>query len=115
MEYSFYTKYIAYSKSKPLESFTGKWAHKINDKLKINIHGGHETSKIGINIDPSQTPSGKLCRTPFSLHTKKGIVGGIALPVTETQLKQKSIVKTLQFYTPEKVIKNLETLSKNLP
>ena len=110
-----YDKYFAYRKDFPLESFTGKWAKAIKDGLKINVIGGHEKKPNTVNIDPSQTPSGKLCRAPFSLHMKDArTVDGVALPVSIKDLADKNLIKRLKSYTPEKVIKDLNKLSKLL-
>lgn len=116
MPNSDYNKYFSYLKEKPLESFIGKWASEIQMKVKFKVSGGHEKISGGVNIDPSQTPSGKLARAPFSLHiasTEK--VDGIALPLAEKDLGDKNLVKTLKAYTPEKVLKEISKLAKKLP
>ncbi|MBW3022562.1 hypothetical protein KY308_00470 [Candidatus Woesearchaeota archaeon] len=111
-----YEKYLAHKKDKPLESFTGRWAEKIKKELKIKVSGGHEKIKGFITIDPSQTPSGKLCRAPFCLHMKDAkTVDGVAVPLTKKMLDDTSLVKKLQAYTPEKIVKELNDLSKRLP
>jgi len=110
-----YEKYFAYNKDTPLESFTGRWAEKIKKQSKINVKGGHEKTKAWINIDPSQTPSGKLCRAPFGLHMKDAkTVDGVAIPLKKEMLSEKNLVKELQKYTPEKVIRELNELAKRL-
>ena len=112
----FYEKYISYSKDEPLASFTGRWAKKINEKFKFTITGGHEKIKNGINIDPSQTPSGKLARAPFSLHMKDArTIDGVALPLTEDMLKSKSLINELREYSPKKVVDSLNELAKRFP
>jgi len=111
-----YEKHFAYKKDTPLESFTGKWADSIKKASKINVQGGHEKIKGIINIDPSQTPSGKLCRAPFGLHMKDAkTVDGIAIPLKKEMLYDKNLVKELQKYTPERVINELDELAKRLP
>jgi len=111
-----YEKFISYKKDFPLESFTGRWADKIKKEMKINVQGGHEKTKGWINIDPSQTPSGKLCRAPFGLHMKDAkTVDGVAIPLTVKMLSEKNLVKDLQSYTPERVVKELDELAKRLP
>lgn len=113
---SVYDSYIAYSKNDPLASFTGRWAKKINDELKIKVIGGHEKQKGMINIDPSQTPSGKLSRAPFSLHMKdENTVDGVALPLSLDMVKGKSLINELRKYNPRRVISELNELSKRLP
>lgn len=111
-----YEKYFAYKKGFSLESFTGRWAKAIKEELNINVSGGHEKIKNAITIDPSQTPSGKLCRAPFGLHMKDALtVDGVALPLDIKDLDDKNLVKKLQSYTPEKVVKELGNLAKKLP
>ncbi|MDD5253968.1 MAG: hypothetical protein PHG05_02585 [Candidatus Nanoarchaeia archaeon] len=111
----FYDKYLMFSKSKPLESFTGRWADKISKKTKIKVIGGHEKVKNHINIDPSQTPSGKLARAPFSLNIKKFKIAGIALPLSIKDLDDKNLIKKLRCYNADKVIKDLNSLAKKIP
>ena len=68
----------------------------------------------GINIDPSQTPSGKLCRAPFSLHMKnEKEVDGVAIPLEVKELNDKNLIKKLKGYTPENIIKELDKLEKS--
>ena len=99
----------------PLESFTGRWANAIQKKTKIKVQGGHEKLKGGINIDPSQTPSGKLARVPFSLHMKSATeVDGVALPLDEKQLQDKNLVKKLQGYRAKHVLDEIEKLARLL-
>jgi len=113
---SFYNKEIHFSKDKPLESFTGRWANKIKQETNIKVIGGHEKKLGYINIDPSQSPSGKLARCPFSLHMRTAReIDGIAIPLKQEMLKDKNLIKKLEAYTPEKVIAELDKLAKNLP
>lgn len=111
-----YEKYFSYKKDFPLESFTGRWAAEIQKKTKIKVQSGHKKIPNGINIDPSQTPSGKLARAPFSLHMKSPTeIDGVALPLTEKQLKDKELVKKLKSYTPRRVIDELDKLAVLIP
>ena len=99
-----------------MESFTGRWASELNKKFRFKVVGGHEKIKKGINIDPSQTPSGKLCRAPFSLHMKnEKEVDGVAIPLEINDLNDKNLINKLKSYTPEKVVKEIDKLSKKLP
>ena len=116
INHEFYDKELMYSKKDPLASFTGKWAQEIAKKTGLKVVGGHEKQEGFINIDPSQTPSGKLARAPFSLHFKDAkTLDGIALPLTIKQLCTKGIVKELQKATPEKVLKELNEWAKAIP
>jgi DNA primase len=115
--HSFYNKYFQYTKDAPEASLIGKWAKKLNGNLKgVKVSGGHQKLPNTIILDPSQTPSGKLARAPFSLHMASATeVDGVAIPLSEKQLNDKSLVKKLRAYTPEKVINNIKELAKNLP
>ncbi|HIH21616.1 MAG: hypothetical protein J4478_00165 [Candidatus Diapherotrites archaeon] len=111
-----YDKSIQFSKSNPFDSFTGKWVFEISKSTGLQVIGGHEKQEGLINIDTSQTPSGKLARAPFSLHLKDAVtVDGIALPLTLKELCTKGIVKKLKAFTPEKVVKELEELAGKIP
>ncbi|MDD5177797.1 MAG: hypothetical protein PHT54_00750 [Candidatus Nanoarchaeia archaeon] len=111
----FYDKYLMFSKSKPMESFTGRWAFEISKKTKIKVIGGHEKVNGFINIDPSQTPSGKLARIPFSLNIKNFKIVGVALPLSIRDLNDRNLIKKLRCYNADKVIKDLGSLAKKIP
>lgn len=112
---SFYEKHLAYSKNDPLSSLTGKWVESVRKK-GLKISGGHEKLEGYLILDPSQTPPGKLARAPFSLHmSDPKTVDGIAIPISEKMLKEKGLLKRLRAYTPEKILDELDSLSKLLP
>ncbi|MEN6290921.1 MAG: hypothetical protein ABFD07_02750 [Methanobacterium sp.] len=117
MPSSFYDKRFQYSKNDPERNFTGKWAKKINEQVEFKVTGGHERHGNSINIDPSQTPSGKLCRVPLgSLHMKDPeTINGISVPLTEKMLYNEDLISKLTLYTPKDIIKNLSEIEKNLP
>lgn len=111
----FYEKHLLYTKKSPTETFTGKWCKEIKESTGIETEGGHERVKGRINIDPSQTPSGKLARSPFSLHLKDAKnIDGIALPLTLKELEDKKLVEKLEKYTPEKVLNELKELKRKM-
>lgn len=114
---SFYEKYFQYSKNEPESSFTGRWARKVSEETKLKVTGGHEKKDNCINIDPSQTPSGKLCRIPLgSLHMKDAkTVDGVSIPITKKMIEKKNLARKLTHYTARDVIENLEGLAKILP
>jgi hypothetical protein len=113
----FYVKNFQYSKNSPDATFTGRWAKIVREETKLNVGGGHEKEKDRINIDPSQTPSGKLARVPLSsLHMKDAkTVDGVSIPVERKMLKKSDLVERLREYNPAKVIKELDSLAKLLP
>lgn len=113
---SFYLKYFQYTKENPLGSFTGKWAAQVRKIVGFGVSGGHEKIPNAISIDPSQTPSGKLCRAPFSLHMADAkTVDGVSIPINPEMLDDNNLVKELRAYNPQRVVKELDGLSKRFP
>lgn len=90
---SFYTKNFSGKNNLVI-----KWAREISDKSKINVGAGHE-EKRNIIIDPSQSPSGKIGRVPYSLHINKNKIDGVGYVV------EKENAKFLEGLTAEKIIK----------
>ena len=117
MPSSFYDEHFQYSKNDPERNFTGKWAKKINEQVEFKVAGGHERQGNSINIDPSQTPSGKLCRVPLaSLHMKDAeTINGVSVPITEKMLYKEELINKLINYTPKDIIENLNEIEKHLP
>ena len=113
----FYVKNFQYSKQEPEATFTGEWAKIIAKQTGLNVVGGHEKQDNQINLDPSQTPSGKLARVPLgSLHMRDAdTVDGVSVPIARKMLKKPDLVDRLRGYTPKKVIKELDSLAKLLP
>ncbi len=111
----FYVENFQFSKNDPLKSFTGRWVETLK-KQGLKVTGGHEKTDF-IIIDPSQTPSGKLCRVPLgSLHMKDALtVDGVSIPLENKMLEEKNLVDHLKTYTPMKVVEELDELSKRLP
>ena len=97
-------------------STVGKWAAAVAKETGLRVEGGHEKKAGVLNIDPSQTPSGKLCRAPFSLHMKEAkTIDGVDLPLKIEMLGEKGLVKHLRAYDADKVINELNDLAKRLP
>jgi len=112
----FYDDNVQFSKGRPLASFTGRWTERIRSETGVNAIGGHEKMPGAISIDPSQTPSGKLARCPFSLHMKDAkTVDGVAVPVHPEALKSRSGLEELTSLTPRKVLEGLGSLTGMLP
>jgi hypothetical protein len=114
---SFYEKHFMFSKNNPPASFTGKWAEQIKNELKLNVAGGHEKTAKFLNIDPSQTPSGKLGRVPLgSLHMSDAkTIDGVSVPVTEKTLADPDLPNKLKQVKPNYIIDNIDRLAKRLP
>ncbi|MEM4195089.1 MAG: hypothetical protein QXY05_02180 [Candidatus Anstonellales archaeon] len=114
---SFYEKYFKFSKDMPEASFTGRWAKEVSKKVGFRVVGGHEKIPKTLNIDPSQTPSGKLCRIPLgSLHMKDArTVDGISIPIENKMLEKENLVEELRKYTPQKLIEELDAVAARLP
>lgn len=114
---SFYEKYFKYSKDEPEASFTGRWAKKVDDRVGFRVVGGHEKLQKSINIDPSQTPSGKLCRVPLgSLHMKDAkTIDGISVPIENKMLEDENLVEKLKKYSPKEVVERIESFAERLP
>lgn len=111
----FYDKYLSYSGEKNTNNFPYIWASSISKKTGIDVKAGHEKTEDYLIIDTSGTPSGKLARAPFSLHIKNpDEFDGIAIPLSEKDLKNKNLVKDLRKLTPERVVENLGEYGKLL-
>jgi DNA primase len=111
----FYHEHLRFSKAEPLASFTGRWAEELR-RRGIAISAGHEKLAGKLILDPSQTPSGKLARAPFSLHMHSARdIDGVALPLSEEMLAERNLIEELRSYTPEKVLDNLSELRRRIP
>lgn len=98
--------------------FLKKWAAEVEKKTRIKVRAAHEKKRKAIILDTSQSPPGKLARAPFSLYIsrkslKKRIIG-VAVPLSEKQLKDKNLAEKLQNLTPEKILNNLGSYKKLL-
>ncbi|MBW2992716.1 hypothetical protein KY345_05865 [Candidatus Woesearchaeota archaeon] len=111
-----YEKNIAYTKKDPLASFIGRWAQKLNNKLGVKVLGSHEKVANAIILDPSQTPSGKLCRAPFSLHmANENKVDGVSVPLSLDMLDDNGLVMDLKRLKLKDVVEDLREFTKRLP
>lgn len=93
------------------------WVEELKKRTKLNVVGGHEKLERHVIIDPSQTPSGKLCRVPLgSLHMKSPKeIDGVSLPLEKEMLEEKGLVSELKAFTPKKLLEELDELAKRLP
>jgi len=107
---SFYTENIHYSDTMPQEGFTAKWLQSVRRKTQVPIIGGHEKKPGFITIDPSQTPSGKLARSPLgSLHMSDyQTVDGVSIPVEISRLQDQGLTTALREYTPKRLLSEMD-------
>lgn len=115
-KHDFYDEMIQYSEKTPDKGFTAKWLKLVRSKTKINVIGGHEKKPGFITIDPSQTPSGKLARSPLgSLHMSDyETVDGISIPVEAPKLADPHLTDALKEYTPRRLVNEVPQLSRVL-
>jgi hypothetical protein len=105
-KHDFYTKNIQFSEKGPETGFTAKWLQYVRGKTRVKVIAGHEKKLGAITIDPSQTPSGKLARSPLgSLHMSNyQTVDGVSVPVDASTLNDQELTKSLKLYTPNRVV-----------
>ncbi len=112
---SFYEENFQVSTKGRLDTTAERWVEELK-KIGLKVTASHEKAKGMITVDPSQTPSGKLARAPFSLHMSDyKTVDGVAIPLEVEMLSDKKLVEELKAYTPNKVVDELDSLSKRLP
>jgi hypothetical protein len=110
----FYDENFQVSAKEELQTTAQKWLNNLK-KNGMGVIGSHEKVVGLVSIDPSQTPSGKLARSIFSLHMKDlKTVDGVAIPLETKMLGKKNLVSELRDYTPERVIKELDSLTKRI-
>jgi hypothetical protein len=115
--HSFYDTRFTYSNSNLEGSFTGRWARQINDSVDFEVAGGHEKKENRLNIDPSQTPPGKLCRVPLgSIHVSDPeTIDGFSIPVTNRMLKRKNLTETLVNLQAKDILSEINKLAARVP
>lgn len=113
---TFFDECLRVSAVKALNTPASAWVENIRKRSKVPVVGGHVKVEGAISIDPSQTPSGKLCRVPLgSLHMRDArTVNGVSLPLSLDMLEE-SVVEGLESYTPGKILSQLPELAKRLP
>jgi len=111
---SFYTENIHYSDAMPEQGFTAKWLQFVRKRTQFPIIGGHEKKPGSITIDPSQTPSGKLARSPLgSLHMSDyQTVDGVSIPIEIGRLHDQGLTMTLREYTPKRLLSEMSRFSE---
>jgi hypothetical protein len=111
---SFYREQIEYSGKG--HALTDRLITRVTDASKVPVAGGHVRRPGLITVDPSQTPSGHLCRVPLgSLHMESAsVIGGVSVPLAPDMLSRDEVAD-LRAYTPQRVIDELDELARRLP
>jgi len=115
-KHSFYVKDIQYTEKTSEKGFTAKWLRYVRGKTQVNLIAGHEKKTGIITIDPSQTPSGKLARSPLgSLHMSSyENVDGVSIPVEIQKMQDQGLTGLLKEYTPKRLIGEIPHFSQIL-
>jgi len=112
---SFYEENFQVSTKGGLGTAAERWVEELK-RRGLKVAGSHEKIAGVVSIDPSQTPSGKLARSPFSLHIKdERTVDGVAIPLEADMLGDRKLVGELRQYTAGRVIEEIDSLSRRLP
>lgn len=113
----FYAETVFTSETADLDTITDRAVGAVRDAVDVPVVGGHARQAGTVNIDPSQTPSGKLNRVPLgSLHLADAdTVDGISVPVTRGELFEPDVISTVTAYTPRAVLDELDELAAKLP
>lgn len=113
----FYTDEVFTTEQEEVDTITDRGVRAVREAVDVSLVGGHARQAETVNIDPSQTPSGKLNRVPLgSLHMADAeTVDGISVPVTKEELREANVLSKLRSYTPQTVIDDLDALQTKLP
>ncbi len=97
-------------------TLTDRLIDRVTKEAAVPVTGGNGRLPGHVTIDPSQTPSGRLCRVPLgSLQmSNAAAVEGVSVPLTMDMLRREEVAR-LQRYTPRKIIDELDDLAKRLP
>jgi hypothetical protein len=110
----FYREQLEYSGRG--RTLTDRLIGRVIKEARVPVAGGHVRLPGHVTVDPSQTPSGHLCRVPLgSLHMSDAMtVEGVSVPLTLDMLRREEVA-SLQSYTPGKIIEELADLAQRLP
>ncbi|HEY3274389.1 MAG TPA: hypothetical protein VGJ92_11530 [Methanocella sp.] len=110
----FYSDQIEYSGRG--HTLTDRLIDLVTKEASVPVTGGHTRLPGHVTVDPSQTPSGHLCRVPLgSLNMSDSTtIEGVSVPLTQDMLRREEVAR-LQHYTPVKVIDELDELTRRLP
>jgi len=115
-KHDFYDQAIQYTEKMRDKGFTAKWLQYVSQRTQVNVIGGHEKKPGSITVDPSQTPSGKLARSPLgSFHMSDyETVDGVSIPIEISRLNDPNLTDSLREYTPKQLIKEMPQFSEIL-
>jgi len=115
-KHDFYDQAIQYTEKIRDKGFTAKWLKYVSQRTQVNVIGGHEKKPGSITVDPSQTPSGKLARSPLgSFHMSDyETVDGVSIPIEISRLNDPNLTDSLREYTPKQLIREISQFSEIL-
>ncbi len=97
-------------------TLTDRLIEQVTKDSKVSVAGGHTRRPGHVNIDPSLTPSGHICRVPLgSLQMESAsVIEGVSIPLSPDMLSRDEVAD-LRAYTPQRVIDELDELARRLP
>jgi len=115
-KHDFYDQAIQYTEKMREKGFTAKWLQHVSQRTQVNVIGGHEKKPGSITVDSSQTPSGKLARSPLgSFHMSDyETVDGVSMPIEISRLNDPDLTDSLRDYTPKRLISEISQFSEIL-
>jgi len=115
-KHDFYDQAIQYTEKMRDKGFTAKWLQYVSQRTQVNVIGGHEKKPGSITVDPSQTPSGKLARSPLgSFHMSDcETADGVSIPIEISRLNDPNLTDSLREYTPKQLIREMSQFSEIL-
>lgn len=113
----FYEEEVFTTEREDVDTITDRGVRALREAVDVAVVGGHERRAGVVNVDPSQTPSGKLNRVPLgSLHLADAeTVDGVSLPVARDELSEDDVLDRLTGYTPDRLVEDWDDLAAKLP
>lgn len=113
----FYEEEIFTTEEREVDTITDRGVRALQSDIDVPVVGGHVRRPDVVNVDPSQTPSGKLNRVPLgSLHMADAeTVDGVSVPVGRDELFEEGVLDRLTAYTPRKLVDDVDELAAKLP
>jgi hypothetical protein len=97
-------------------TLTDRLIDRVIKEARVPVTGGHSRLPGHVTIDPSQTPSGHLCRVPLgSLHmSDASTVEGVSVPLALDMLCREEVAR-LRSHTPGRIIDELDEMARRVP